>query len=169
MRGIASRKMFRIYHGDEISHTANDLRSVIRQCIKQWQPKIAAKHGSLTVDLNAALPVLCQAEDTETLINSLFELTINRLPDGGELSVVGCRTAGVVELEIADSGSILACDVRYDRLTFPTRTVVNDRQLTILQTLALSFGGRIWAAPCPQGGMAWTLRLPARVSNKRAA
>lgn len=161
--------MFRIVHGEEISHTANDLRVIIRQCIKQWQPQIQQKKCQLAVDLNMSMPVLCQAEDTQSLLNGLFELAVGRLSEEGELSIVSCRGAGVVELEIADSGATLPCESRFDRLTFPPRALVHDRQLTLLQTLALSFGGRILAAPCPQGGMAWTLRLPGRVSTKRAA
>lgn len=161
--------MLRIYHGDEISHTANDLRLTIRQCIKHWQPVITQKNCQLTIDLSASMPVLCQAEDTFSLIQGMFELTVGRLADHGELSIVGCRSSKLIELEIADSGAPLSCDMRYDRLTFPPRAFVNDRRLTVLQTLAIAFGGRMWATSCPQGGMAWTLRLPARVATKRAA
>lgn len=161
--------MLRIYTGDEISRTANDLRTIVRQCIKQWQPTLTAKRCQLSIDLHASLPVLCQSEDTYSLIHGIFEMTIERLPDQGELSIVGCRGAGAIELEIADSGNQLDCETRYDRLTFPTRAVVNDRRLAILQNLAMTFGGRMWATPCPQGGMAWTLRLPGRVTAKRAA
>ncbi len=161
--------MLRIYNGEEISHTANDLRIVVRQCIKQWQPVLAQKQCQVTIDLNVSMPVLCQAEDTQSLLSGMFELTVGRLSERGELSIIGCRSAGAVELEIADSGATLPCDSRLDRLVFPPRAVMRDRQLTVLQALALSFGGRIWATPCPQGGMAWTLRLPGRVANKRAA
>ncbi len=150
--------MFRVFYGDEISPTANDLRVVVRQCLKHWQPKLAQKRCQVTVDLSSSMPVLCQAEDTQTLLSGLFELAVSRLSDGGELSIVSCRGAGIVELEIADSGA-----------TCETREQAHDRQLVLLQTLALSFGGRILAAPCPQGGMAWTLRLPGRVAMKRAA
>ena len=161
--------MFRVFHGDEMSHTANDLRVIVRQCLKHWQPQIVQKQCQVSVDLSASMPVLCQAEDTLALLNGLFGLAIGRLSAGGELSVVSCRGAGVVELEIADNGSELECESPADRLVFPPRGLVHDRQLTVLQTLALSFGGRIWCLPCPQGGMAWTLRLPGRVANKRAA
>lgn len=161
--------MLRIFHGEEISHTANDLRPTIRQCIKRWQPALARKNCKLTMDLGTSMPVLCQAEDTQALIDGMLDLAISRLADCDELAIVGCRSTNAVDLEIADSGAPLNCEARYDRLSFPTRSVVNDRRLTLLQTLALSFGGRIWATPCPQGGMAWTLRLPSRVSAKRTA
>ena len=161
--------MLRIFHGEEISHTANDLRPTIRQCIKHWQPTLAQRGCKLTVDLSGSMPVLCQAEDTHALIQGMFDLTVSRLADGGELSVVGCRGGNSVEFEIADTGYQLNCDVRYDRKFFPPRAVLNDRRLTLLQTLAQSFQGRIWATPCPQGGMAWTLRLPSRVATRRAA
>jgi hypothetical protein len=164
--------MLRVYYDDdseEISHTANDLRIVIRKCIKNWQATLTQKQCQLSIDLNTSMPVLCQAEDTHSLINGLLELAISRLSEQGELSIVSCRGAGVVELEVADSGATVPCEARFDRLTFPPRNLAHDRQLVLLQTLALSFGGRIWAAPCPQGGMAWTLRLPGRVATKRAA
>ncbi|MGN6135032.1 MAG: hypothetical protein ACTHOU_11070 [Aureliella sp.] len=161
--------MLRIFHGEEISHTANDLRPTIRQCIKYWQPTLQQRGCKLTVDLSISMPVLCQAEDTHALIQGMFDLTVGRLADGGELSVVGCRGTSAIELEIADSGQQLHCDVRCDRKLFPPRAVVHDRRLVLLQTLAQSFQGRIWATPCPQGGMAWTLRLPARIVSRRAA
>lgn len=161
--------MLRIFYGEEISHTANDLRPTIRQCIQQWQPTLARNDCKLSIDLNVSMPVLCQAEDTHTLIQGMFDLTIGRLARGGELLVVGCRGANSIEFEIADSGLQLNCDVRNDRKIFPPGAVVHDRQLTVLQTLAQSFQGRIWATPCPQGGMAWTLRLPSRVATRRAA
>lgn len=161
--------MLRIFHGEEISHTANDLRTTIRQCIKHWQPLLAQKGCRLTVDLSISMPVLCQAEDTHALLQAMFGLAIGRLAAGGELSVIGCRGANSVEIEIADSGQQLNCDVGYDRKLFPPKAVVHDRRLTVLQTLAESFQGRIWATPCPQGGMAWTLRLPSRVVTRRVA
>lgn len=161
--------MLRIFHGEEISLTANDLRPTIRNCIKYWQPTLTQKRCKLTVDLSASMPVLCQAEDTQALIQGMFDLTVGRLAHDGELSVVGCRGANSIEFEIADTGYQLNCDVRFDRKIFPPRAVVNDRRLTVLQTLAQSFQGRIWATPCPQGGMAWTLRLPSRVATRRAA
>ncbi len=163
--------MLRIFQddGDEFAHVANDLRTVIRSCMKTWQPELAKKNCKVSCDLSASMPVLCQAEDTLPLLQGMFELTVNRCAAGGELSIVGCRAANVVELEIADSGNALSCEPRYELRVFPPKSVVNDRQLIVLQNLAVNFGGRIWATPCPQGGMAWTLRLPGRVANKRAA
>lgn len=161
--------MLRIYHGDEIAYVANDLRIILRQCLKSWQTVLADKGCRCSLDLSASMPVLCQAEDTRPLIQGLFELTVGRLGTGGELSIVGCRGANAVEVEFADTGSVLQSESPADRVLFPPRAIVRDRHLTILQTLALSFGGRIWATPCPQGGMAWTLRLPARAALKRMA
>lgn len=160
--------MLRIFHGEEISHTANDLRSVVRQCIKHWQPIIAQKECCLAVDLSSSMPVLCQAEDTYSLLDGLFDLAVSRLASSDELSVIGCRGSGSVDLEIADSGAFSSNEIHYDRLAFPPRSLCN-RRLTVLQTLAISFGGRVWANTCPQGGVAWTLRLPSRVTTKRAA
>ena len=160
--------MFRIFHGDEISHTANDLRTVIRQCLKHWQPIVAQKQCGMAIDLSSSMPVLCQAEDTHALLEGMFELAVSRLTSGDELSIIGCRGAGTVELEIADSASPSVEEARYDRLAFPPR-MLSERRLLVLQTLALSFGGRVWANRCPQGGVAWTLRLPSRVTAKRAA
>jgi len=121
--------MLRIYHGDEIAYVANDLRIILRQCWKHWQPVLAAKGCRWTMDLNSSMPVLCQAEDTRPLLQGLFELTVGRLEEGGELSIVGCRGANAVELEFADSGMVLPCESRPDRILFPPRAVVRDRRL----------------------------------------
>ncbi|MFO1065102.1 MAG: hypothetical protein U0892_14650 [Pirellulales bacterium] len=161
--------MLRIFQPDEIGPTANDLRPTIRQCLKQWQSKITEQQARLTLDLSVPLPVLCQAEDTHPLIHGLLELAVKRLVPDGELSVIGCRTAGAVELEIADTGPQLPCESKQIRWLFPPRVLADSRQLAGLQPQAIAFGGRVWATPCPQGGMAWTLRLPSRATIKRAA
>lgn len=161
--------MLRIFQPDEIAPTANDLRPIIRQCLKKWHVDIARQPATLTVDLAVPLPVLCQAEDTEPLIDEMLRIVISRLVPDGELSVIGCRAAGIIELEIADSGPQLPCESQQNRWVFPPRVLADTRQLASIQPQAIAFGGRVWATPCPQGGMAWTLRLPSRATTKRAA
>jgi C4-dicarboxylate-specific signal transduction histidine kinase len=161
--------LLRVFNPDDISPTANDLRPVIRQCLRIIQPRVLEAGARLTTDLENPLPVLCQAEETQTVIQALLELALERIGPGSELLVIGCRAGGAIELEIADSGPTLPCGTPRSRFVFPRRVLASSRPLMVLQHRVADFDGRVWAVPCPQGGMAWTLRLPARVHSKRAA
>lgn len=161
--------MIRLHEPDEVYRSANDLRSIVRASLGHWQAVIERQQLVLSLDLNSAMPVLCQAENTLPLVNTLLEMAIRRSPTHGEVSIVGFRGNAAVELEIADSGACLDDMSRTNAFSAMPRNKKSGGELERLDYQARSFGGRLWCLACPQGGIAWTLYLPSRAIAKRAA
>ncbi len=94
----------------------------------------------LNVDIN--LQTTANREHLTRLIESLVSDSLCEMPDGGELTVSGCKTANGVELEIADTGS----DAEY--------------RSRLLSISAAALGCKPHWQNCPQGGAAVTIVLP---------
>jgi signal transduction histidine kinase len=89
---------------------------------------------------------------------------IDAMPSGGELAVTGTAGSRGVELEIADSGPGIQ-DGDSPRLFepfFTTKSGGTGLGLTIVERIASAHGGDVSARNCPQGGAAFTIRLPYR-------
>lgn len=161
--------MIRLFEPDEIFRSANDLRTIVRSSLSHWQSAIEQQHLDVSIELNSALPVACQAENTLPLINAILDLAIHRSPNFGELSIIGFRSHSRVELEIADSGPATGNASVSIAFSTSARHRKSGSEVERLDYQARSFGGRLSTLACPQGGIAWTLYLPSRAISKRAA
>src|SRR5271168_2021683 len=99
------------------------------------------------------------------LRRAVLNLVLNALdamPDGGDLVVTVWQNAGNVELEIADSGQGLSEEARERAFEpfFTTKSHGTGLGLAIVYRIAEVHGGQILAHNCPEGGAAFTLRLP---------
>jgi signal transduction histidine kinase len=87
---------------------------------------------------------------------------IDAMPDGGELAITCCRTATGIDIEVADSGPGIAED-HLERLFepfFTTKSSGTGLGLAIVERIAAAHCGEINVANCPDGGAAFTLRIP---------
>ena len=68
-----------------------------------------------------------------------------------------------IELEIADSGPGIVDDAepRLFEPFFTTKSGGTGLGLAIVERIAAAHGGDVHASNCPQGGAAFTIRLPA--------
>ena len=105
--------------------------------------------------------------DRDMLRRATLNLILNALdamPDGGELAVTGAAGPRGVELEIADSGPGIddGDSPRLFEPFFTTKSGGTGLGLTIVERIAAAHGGDVSARNCPQGGAAFTIRLPYR-------
>jgi signal transduction histidine kinase len=118
----------------------------------------------VTTDIDVSSPLVIVA-DRELMRRALVNLVLNALaamPDGGELTIIGCLDGEGLVLEVADSGPGLSdqagqCVVPSN---FPSET--SGRGLAIVHRVAEVHGGRVTAANCAQHGAAFTIRIPQR-------
>jgi signal transduction histidine kinase len=148
-----------------------DLKQLIGEVVDPLRPQLAAQHVTISVDL---------AEDCEfwadrhLLRRALVNLVLNAVDamvDGGALVVTACGSKGGWELEVADSGPGLPADLQ-DRIFEPfvtTKETGTGLGLAVVYRVAEVHGGSITAVNCPEGGAAFTLRIPARQSKEAAA
>ena len=112
--------------------------------------------------------------DRDMLRRAVLNLALNALdamPDGGRIEVTSASTPWCVELEIADSGPGLSEEVKSRAFEpfFTTKPGGTGLGLAIVFRIAEGHGGCVTAMNCPDGGAAFTLRLPYSVALEAAA
>ena len=138
------------------------LRKLIEDVCASLAPQLSAQDIETDVDVPKELPVTA---DQEMLRRALLNLVLNALdamPDGGTLTVTSVSTPRGLELEIADSGAGLSDDVRARAFEpfFTTKRGGTGLGLAIVYRIAEVHGGDVRAVNCPEGGAAFTLRIP---------
>lgn len=142
--------------------TTIDVRELICDVCGGLRPQLAAQR--IAVELDAPRGLLLSA-DRDMVRRALLNLVLNALDvmsDGGELVITALRTAGGVEIEVADSGPGLPDEVltRAFEPFFTTKQGGTGLGLAIALRTAQVHGGEITAANCPEGGAAFTLTFP---------
>jgi signal transduction histidine kinase len=119
-------------------------RVSVAEIIQQAIEPILRKHPAdirLDVDLAGNLPEIDQPEPLSILVRHLVRDALELMPEGGELSILGCRAPGGWDLEIADTGP-------------PA-----DNRPQIRQWAAAKLQGETSWHNCPQGGCAVVVRF----------
>jgi signal transduction histidine kinase len=148
-----------------------DVRRLVQEVLASLQPQLEAQGIDEVVDLPGAAWLFA---DREMLRRALLNLSLNALdamPDGGRLFVTACEGPRGFELEIADTGEGL-CDEARERAFepfFSTKSHGTGLGLAIVERIAEVHGGVCLAQNCPDGGAAFTLRLPVRNQVMEAA
>lgn len=115
--------------------------------------------------------IVADRELLRRAVQNLVLGAIAAMPDGGSLVVTSASGPNAVELEIADTGESLF-DEELHRAFNPS--VANHRGMTgwalaIVKQIAEAHGGDATVANCPEGGVAFTLRIPQPIALEAAA
>jgi len=143
------------------------VESLVREICESLAPQLTAQ--GIRAELDVA-PQLTVFADRDMLRRAALNLILNALdamPGGGELAVTGAAGPGGVELEIADSGPGIEEQVSPHLFEpfFSTKSGGTGLGLTIVERIAAAHGGDVSARNCPQGGAAFTIRLPYRTQE----
>jgi signal transduction histidine kinase len=148
-----------------------DLRRLVAEVLASLRPQLEAQGIDEVVDLEGA-PWLFA--DREMLRRALLNLALNALdamPDGGRLFVTASQGTSGFELEVADTGEGLSDEARGRAFEpfFSTKSHGTGLGLAIVDRIAEAHGGCCLAQNCPDGGAAFTLRMPTRNRVMEAA
>jgi signal transduction histidine kinase len=146
------------------------LEPLVREVCEALAPQLAAQGIRAELDIPVTLAVRA---DRDMLRRATLNLILNALdvmPQGGELTVTGTASAYGIELEIADSGPGIEQSLgpRLFEPFFTTKRGGTGLGLAIVERIAAAHGGTVMARNCPQGGAAFTIRLPSRVLEAAA-
>jgi len=124
----------------------------------------------IEIDIPSQQTMVADRELLRRAIRNLLLNAIDAMPDGGTLTVTSAVSAGALELEIADTGEMLSEEERHQvfELLPTAQRGGTGWGLAIVQRIAELHGGSVTAANCPEGGAAFTLRIP-RVAVMEAA
>ncbi len=140
------------------------LQPLVQEVCEALAPQFEAQGIKAELDIP---PQLSVSGDRDMLRRATLNLILNALdamPQGGELAVIGTSGRNGVELEIADSGPGFVDDSQPHLFEpfFTTKSGGTGLGLAIVERIATAHGGDVSANNCPQGGAAFTIRLPFR-------
>lgn len=166
--------------------TVNDLLSFTAHRNPQWQtflvgdlveeiceslaPQLEAQR--IDVDLDVPPNTLLTA-DREMFRRAVLNLVLNSvdaMPDGGELVITSYDGSKGFELEVADSGPGLSDEQKRRAFEpfYSTKQNGTGLGLAIVYHVAEAHGGTVTAMNCPEGGAAFTIRIPRRTMRAAA-
>ncbi len=134
-------------------------------------PQLAAQSIQLAIDVPQQQMITA---DEDMLRRALLNLTLNALdamPQGGSLVVTSTSYPDGIEIEVGDSGPGLSDEVlrRAFEPFFTTKCGGTGLGLAIVCRIAEAHGGSMIAMNCPEGGAAFTLRIPQSAPQEAVA
>ncbi len=144
------------------AYEAVPLADLVDEIVTSLGPQLAAQAIAAEIDIPDHVRITA---DPDMLRRSVLNLVLNAMdamPGGGELVITAYEGPYEVELEIADSGPGLSDDVRNRVFEpfFTTKRTGTGLGLAIVERIAEVHGGQVTAINCPEGGAAFTIRLP---------
>jgi two-component system sensor histidine kinase HydH len=139
-----------------------NVRQVVEEVCASLNAHISAQRIETTVDVPGHLSLMADREMLRAAIMNLASNAVEAMPRGGRLVFTSYMSHRGVELEVADSGPGLSEEVA-EQLFEPFFTTKSDAiglGLAIVHRIAQAHHGEVAAANCPEGGAAFTLRLP---------
>lgn len=136
--------------------------SLVEEVCESMAPQLEAQ--GIDVDLDVP-PNTALNADREMIRRATLNLVLNAMdamPQGGELVITGYDGPQQFELEVADSGPGLTSEQKR-RLFEPFYTTKDKGTglgLSVVMHVAQSHGGKVTAVNCPEGGAAFTLKIP---------
>lgn len=147
------------------------VNELAEEIIESVAPQLRAQGVEVELDIP---PHSLLDADREMIRRAILNLVLNALdamPEGGELVITAYDGPRAFELEVADSGPGLP-DGDKARLFEPfysTKPTGTGLGLAIVSHIAEAHGGKVTAINCPEGGAAFTLRIPHRRAMGAAA
>lgn len=124
----------------------------------------------LEVDVPPNTLVTADRELFRQAVWSLVQNSVDVMPHGGELVITSYDSPTGLELEVADSGPGLSeHDLRQGfQSTSPGDQSGFGPGLVVVQQIAQLHGGSVSAMNCPEGGAAFTIKIPRRAMEAAA-
>jgi len=155
----------------EPKRQAFSLSRLLEEVYGSLAPQAAAQSIQVATDVPKEQTIVA---DQDMLRRAVLNLTLNALdamPRGGSLVVTSARCGDSIEIEVADSGPGLSDQVlsRAFEPFFTTKCGGTGLGLAIVYRIAEAHGGSVTAMNCPEGGAAFTMRIPQPLAQKAAA
>jgi signal transduction histidine kinase len=147
-----------------------DLLAILRRVTDRFRPEAEARQVQMAVEEqgNAQTQMLLDAGRVEQILNNLVSNALRHTPAGGQIMIVLQHQSGGAVIQVMDSGPGIPAESlsRIFERFYRTDSARSRAQggtglgLAIARQLALAHGGDLTAGNRPEGGAAFTLRLP---------
>jgi signal transduction histidine kinase len=138
------------------------LRRLVEDVVASLAPQLSAQSIQTVVDVPGSQTITADRDMFRRAVLNLALNALDAMPDGGTLTVTSAVDGGAVELEIADSGPGLSEDTKRRAFEpfYTTKRGGTGLGLAIVSRIADVHAGQVTALNCPEGGAAFTLRIP---------
>ena len=143
---------------------------LVQEVCESLEPQLDAQMIDIDIDVP---PNTLLTADREMFRRALLNLILNSvdaMPEGGEIVITSYDTPRGFELEIADSGPGLSDEDkrRVFEPFYSTKQNGTGLGLSIVYHVAEAHGGTVTATNCPEGGAAFTIKIPRRTMRAAA-
>jgi signal transduction histidine kinase len=146
------------------------VQDLVEEILDSLAPQIEAQGIDVDVDVPPHTVVTADREMLRRAILNLVLNAVDAMPDGGTLVITSYDQARGFELEVADSGPGLSDEAKRRAFEpfYSTKQNGTGLGLAFVQHVAEAHGGTVTAANCPEGGAAFTIKIPRRVMRAAA-
>jgi signal transduction histidine kinase len=147
-----------------------DLRDLVDGVLAAVAPQLHAQAIEVTVDVPPGTLLLADHDMLRRAVLNLVLNALDAMPEGGELVITSWQGSQGLELEVADSGPGLSEEARRRAFEpfFSTKPGGTGLGLAVVYRTAEAHGGDVHVLNCPEGGAAFTLRIPRRAREAAA-
>jgi len=143
---------------------------LVNEVCESLEPQLEAQMIDVDVDIP---PNTLLHADREMIRRAVLNLVLNAIDamrEGGSLVITSYENARGFELEVADSGPGLSEEVKRRAFEpfYSTKQNGTGLGLAIVYHVAEAHGGTVTAMNCPEGGAAFTIKLPRRAMRAAA-
>lgn len=138
------------------------LGSLVDDVFASVAPQLSAQRITAVNETPRDLAITADQNMIRRALLNLVLNAVDAMPDGGTLAIAAAADAEGVELGVSDSGAGLSeeSEQRAFEPFYTTKSGGTGLGLAIVFRIAEVHGGRVMAANRPQGGAAFTIRLP---------
>jgi signal transduction histidine kinase len=153
----------------KLVYQAEDITELIKQAVAPWQPKVAAKEISLSLDLRDNLPLVnIDWQRVNQVLHNLLENAVAHTHKGGTIKLAATKQGNWIEVSVSDTGEgIPAKDLpnifeRFYRVDKSRARVTGGSGLglTIAKRLVEAHGGKITVESKLGKGSRFSFTLP---------
>jgi signal transduction histidine kinase len=147
------------------------LRQLFVEVCQPLTPRLASQTIQTVIDIPWNQTITADRELLRRAVRNLVLNAVDAMPQGGSLVATSAAGPEMIELEIADTGPALT-EVEQEQafeLVPSAQRSGGGWGLAVVSRIAHRHGGSVTAANCPDGGVAFTLRLPREVACEAAA
>jgi signal transduction histidine kinase len=143
---------------------------LVNEVCESLEPQLEAQMIDVDVDVP---PNTLLTADREMIRRALLNLVLNAIdamPDGGSLVITSYDNARGFELEVADTGPGLTDEIKRRAFEpfYSTKQNGTGLGLAFVHHVAEVHGGTVTAVNCPDGGAAFTIKIPRRAMRAAA-
>lgn len=147
------------------------LKELVEEVCRSLDIPCEERAIDVSIDIPSELTVSGDRRMIRRAVEHLIEGAVAAMPNGGSLWATSASDARGVELEIADTGASLSDNDRQHAFDSSgvTHRGVSGWYMAVVRHIAEMHGGSVTAANCPEGGAAFTLRIPRPEAMEAAA